>query len=681
MPSRALRLGWVIILVASSVLTFLFLARFDASGIQGANHVLMVSPGTASVESRATYGRIEAVARSEGAVVARFQPDLRTPESRRHLFVAIGDPHLDAATWLRTGYPRFTNAMETVVQPMSALGQRDVAGRYLVFGPPEAGGALTTALREDGYQVTIDDAYRFDSLANFTLTDPVSTSVMVTGFLVFVLAAAGAILATRSYGVLRLQGQSLATMLRHDLHGQAAFAALAVSAGVVIVLGVLFLVNRWAYLGTYLGIAGCVMAGLTALMLVGHLGGVAWAHHRPLLSALKGDVASGGLLGLTWVVRALAALLTMTMLGAAVASWSVWNQYESTRTVWQDADDVVRLSFNPALGEEITEEFAQRAGEFLVHGEQDGMTLVVADQFLSQVSPSASGTPSLMVNGNYLRHQPHLLTDDSRADGPTRGEIILLIPENLADRAPAVLQDVQAWSEDMAKQRGIHAPHVTVRGLSPGQHSFTYGSQAAPDNPLVVTDAMLLVVDASSGLFPPDEYMSLASQGGVVLNGQDRTMQAVADSGLDRFVTGYSATSGGISSLLAEAARSQRIAAINVVAMLGVFLATTMTLAHVYVGHRRQRLFIQEVSGWHPLRTHGHLLITEGILIMVLLAIAATLRVGVPSAPPGFSVPHIDHTGTLVGAGLIILLLAGFLLILWTARQTRSVVANHAAEE
>lgn len=682
MLTRGARLCHVVSVLVALVAGFLFFARFDDTGVQGATGVLRVSSGATSATGAEAFRLVEELAVGEGVVVGRFEPDLRDPVGTRHLYLAVGDPHAESASWLVHGYPAFTRGVSTLVHPWTDLGTQDAGGDYLVFGPDETTERLVSVLVGAGLEAQHRAAYDAAAVANHTLTDPISASVATSALLVAVIALASAVASTKAYGIRRLQGASWGRIVVGDLGAHLRFLLPLVAASLGLTAITLHFVNGWNQIGRYLTVAAGIGAALLVCTWLAHLAGAGLAVRTPLPSALKGEDPTGGPLVAAHAARVVATLLALAVLGSTVAATASADSFDRTRPVWEAGTQAVRLGFKGTLGAEQTEALVGRTGQWLAERERSG-SLVLAREFvlMEVLGPEWLSTPSLLVNSNHLREQPVQASDGKPVEPPAAGEVLVVVPASRMELAPPVLAGIERWAGTNGAGR------VSVRMVT-GQDAhqvFTYSPQR-PGHPPVVQDPVLVVVDQATGLFSPDDYMAFASQGAAVLLGGDEVIASARAAGVDPFVQSYSPANLEASALLADAARTARIAVFNAIAALAVLGATILGTAQVYTRRDRQRLFVTHISGWPFARSHKRAIAIEAVLLLGVVAwqVVSALQGGGRAEDAPLSLAELTHqqaqdwtllllVATALGAS------AGMLAVI--ALLTSQLVRTRSAED
>jgi hypothetical protein len=151
MPNRTIAFAHTAFLLLAALIAALLLATWELT-IPTAQHsaVVWIVEDEGTSDSARVAETVERVAAEQGVAIGFTAPDVRTPESLSHLYLAVGDPDSRYADWLTEGYPSFNPATELRVHPVEALAEHGPRGYYLVFGPPENARVLTDALAEHG---------------------------------------------------------------------------------------------------------------------------------------------------------------------------------------------------------------------------------------------------------------------------------------------------------------------------------------------------------------------------------------------------------------------------------------------------------------------------------------------------------------------------------------------------
>ncbi|MFF0448590.1 hypothetical protein ACFYT4_19620 [Streptomyces sp. NPDC004609] len=290
MLHRGIKFVHAAVLAFSAVLAFLFLRGLDEDGVLGNSALIWVFESDDSVSGAQVAQAIASFSDDHGVTVAREVPDIRAPDSRRHLYLATGNRRSGAGAWLDEGYQAFSRNYATDVHPIAELGQRDPRGQYYVFGAPAAADALVAEFADLGLRASVSHP-----LSYTTLTAAYTGGVLYWSFWVVALAAvtmtgASVLLGAKAYGVLRLQGLSFADLLVRDVRQLAvpwSVAAGAVTAGTIAFLG---FYNGLAWLGMFATIAAGLAGLFVLLVLAAHAAVLALTFKVDVLRALKGEL-------------------------------------------------------------------------------------------------------------------------------------------------------------------------------------------------------------------------------------------------------------------------------------------------------------------------------------------------------------------------------------------------------
>src|SRR5690606_18124428 len=223
MLHRGIRFVHAAVLAFSAVLAFLLVQAVDESEPLGNPALIDVLDIDSSVSSAHVVQAIERFSNERNAAVAREIPDLKDPEGLRHLYMAPGGTNATAKSWLSEGYPKFSRDYETRVHPISEIAQRDPRGMYYVFGSSDTADALKFKLDELGLVTGVSHPLSYSEWANQYADDPLLWALFTVALAALTTTGASILLSAKSYGVLRVQGMSLADILLLDLRRLAVF--------------------------------------------------------------------------------------------------------------------------------------------------------------------------------------------------------------------------------------------------------------------------------------------------------------------------------------------------------------------------------------------------------------------------------------------------------------------------
>lgn len=630
MTHRGTRLAYVLVLLYAAATAFLVVRGLEESGVLGADHVVLVS-GEAGAGAARTVAAVQDVAERQHVDVGRLVDDLLDPGERRHLYLAVGRPDGVPAGWLRHGYPAFSPQGRTEVHALADLGPVDPRGYYVVFGGADGRDALDAALRDLGYTVQTRAYYAPDAIAQWVWSQPLGVGLLVTTLLVVVVVAAGVLSGVKSYGVQRLHGASGVTLLARDLRDVARVVLVATAAVVVLGGGALAAWNGLHQWQAVAAVAGATAAALLLVVLLAHAAAIALTGRVPVLDALQGRLPAQGTTAAVYLVRVPALVLAVTAAVTATSAAADVAERRAALESWSTVGDAAFLSFSPVLSPDETDRLVTASGRWLVAEEAAGRMVLAAQDRLELLVPGATGDV-LVVNGTYLAQQDVRTADGARVTGAAPGEVLVLVPaERAADRA-ALAEAVTTWASGAP---GDDTPAVATALLAPGATLFTYGAQRGSAASPVLTGAVVLVVDAASGVVPPDDYLAWASQGAVLVLDPQQALRGAQDAGLAGFVTSFRPAQQEAAATYAQVLRDLRLHLANVAAALLVLLATAVGLGQVYTRSHAQRLFVSYVHGWSFVRTHPRLLAVEAALGVAVVAVSVQATAALLATRPG----------------------------------------------
>ncbi|UZN02501.1 hypothetical protein [Cellulomonas sp. S1-8] len=680
MTHRGTRLAYVLVLLYAAATAFLVVRGLEESGVLGADHLVHVS-GDAGPGAARTVAVVEDVARTHRVDVGRLVDDLLAPGERRHLYLAVGRPDAGPADWLVHGYPAFGPQGRTDVHDIADLGQVDPRGYYVVFGGTDGRDALDAALRDLGYDVESRAYYAPGAIAQWVWAQPLGTGLLVMTLLVVVVVAAGVLSSVKSYAVQRLHGASGATLVARDLRDVGRVVLVACG-----VLAVLVGAALWAWNGLHQWVAYAAVAGATAgalllVVLLAHVTAIWLTGRVPVLDALKGRLPAHGTTAAVYLVRGPALVLAVAASVTATVAVADVVERRDALEAWSTVGDAASLTFTAAFSPAETDRLAGTTGEWLVAEEAAGRMVLAAQDRLELMAPGAQGDV-LLVNSTYLTQQDVRTADGARLTGTPPGTVTVLVPQDRAAEHDAIVGTITTWADSGP---ATTAPAVESALLPAGTELFTYGAQRGTQERPVLTDAVVVVVDATSGTVRPADYMALASQGHVLVLDPERALQGAQDAGLTGFVTSFRPAQQEAVDVYADVLRDLRLHLANVAVALLVLLATAVGLGQVYTRSHAQRLFVSYVHGWSFVRTHPRLLAVEAALLIAVAGasvwatgalLAARPGVG-PDGGPGSAYalgglqPVLTSSWALLNAGFVVVTLVVL---------TRRLVRTRSAE-
>lgn len=682
MKSNGIRLAYIIAVAYAFLGSFLFLRGLDNAGVLGADAVVQVS-GDQTVPSAEVVNTVRHIADEHRAIIGRTIDDVREPGTRRHLYLVGSDPHARAAHWLTDGYPAFSADTQTDVHALQELASTDTRGNYIVFGSEDATQALVDRLRGLGFEVRSRAYYEPGSVIRWLGDQPLGLSLPVAALLVALLIAASVIAGVKNYAVQRLHGASYWHLLGHDIRWVARFSsgvlALAL-AGCVITLGVY---NRFSQWQAFAAVVGCVLAGLIGIAILTHAISLVIVQGMPILESLKGRIPAGWAMAGVYMVRLPAVALAVGSVILASLAVDQFRAYQASRDAWRTAADTVYVNFNPSMSADETDAMSIKAGQWLTAAESE-QKMILAHQERFERLTGGPAADVLLVNDNYLRAQDVRNARGERIQAAAGAHLLVVIPAGLAFQEDQIIQATQDWVSSMSGD-GSPVPVEAVHG-EPGQRIFTYGNPVVHDQKALLAEPILLVINASTEVFDADTYTAFASQGGIVLSDMNWALGSAEAHGVSSFIIAFKPTAQEAASMHSELVRDLRIHAFNVLAALGVLLATAIGLAEIYTRKNAQRTFAMFISGWRFTQSHIVVLGGELLLGVVIVgwSVVQTLPLLLASEADATAPPSATEVFLLGGWQPVILTglaAANFVFFLLALhRKTRQLILTRSPE-
>ena len=645
---RASRLAYLILLSYSCLLAGLVVQRVDELAPLGGDWVLQIS-GELNAPAAEITAALRQAATEQGAALVQIESDIRDPGGLRHAHVVAAPAGSEPTRWLESGYPAFSRRMRTEMHPEAAP---DPRGFYLVFGSEAALAQLSDVMRAHGLVAHTQAFYEPTALVPWLMQRPLGYSLVIMTLLCALLVGVSVVLDVLRYAVQRLHGAGFGRLVLGDLLGAGRFllvAAPAVWAGAGVVL--------WAYNGGHHGLAvagwaACFTLAMAVVVAVAHLVALVTVTKLAILESLKGKVMTSWGMALVYGIRIPAAVLAASTLVVLWGQAVQLHAYDRARAAWAAASDTVSIGFSARVGVEEEDRLSLEVGRWLVAEEQAGrMILCHHQEQLTDLAGSAD-RPLLLVNDAYLRRHEVLDEHGTPIRSAPPGQVLVLVPAALAAHTDQVRDRVAG---------SLLEPDVNVvtGQTRDGQSLFRYGAVRLRNLDAFAVDPIVVVANSTTGAIRQDDYMSYASQGGVLLTDWETSARAANDYGLASFILAYTPVSRDAAKVLAEEVRELRVTATSEMVAVVVLVATAIGAATLYTRSRYQRTFVRYLSGWTFAATHRLLLVVElGVVLLVVGTGIVWARIHSKWEPISpWTVPSVAGLG-LAGFGVVVVALA-----------------------
>lgn len=653
MLHRGIKFVHATVLAFAALLAFLVVSDLDEGTVLGSRTALRVDESDGSASGEEVVRALGEFAADRSAVIGRELPDLEDSEGRRHLYLAVGDPRSDAASWLKDGYPDFGGRIVTEVHPMAELGNRDPRGFYYVFGSHAPDADVTAEFASLGLRASAGHPLSPPELWSSYADGPLSDAFLVTALALVTLTGASVLLGAKGYGVLRLQGMSLTGVFFRDLRLLRRFWLISAGLLAAVVLACLGVFNGWARLGLYAAVAAGIALVLELIVLAAHAA-VLWLTFRTgLRAALKGEVPARAVSLAAYAVRIPALLLVVGLLASVVAAGGDLLERRQTWQTYARTGDATGIRITGSVGIDDMPEMERAVGRRIHQADRQGKIIMAGRLWLRDVLQEEVPGELLVVNDSFLAEQPVLApggqryrpgntegdardgkgdTGDSEGDnrdgkgGTRHGKVRLLVPETLSDQVPLLRESTPGILRPEDPDR-IALSDIENRPLKNGQRIFTYtpGESLGPDGDDLdrsfVRNPVVLVVPNGSDYLTQIDYYAFATRNQVVFP-DPRDVHDILreDAAMRTYIAALLPVRQKAAVAMSEAAHDFRLQLFQLAAGTAVLLITATGVCIVHARRNAQAIFVRHLSGWPFLATHGTLLAVEAALAALLAA-------------------------------------------------------------
>lgn len=632
MLHRGIKFVHATALAFAALLAFLVVSDLDEGTVLGSRTALRVDESDGSASGEEVVRALGEFAADRGAVIGRELPDLEDSEGRRHLYLAVGDPESDAASWLKDGYPDFSGRIVTEVHPLAELGNRDPRGFYYVFGSHAPDTDVAAEFASLGLRASTAHPLSPPELWSSYAEGPLSDAFLVTALALVTLTGASVLLGAKGYGVLRLQGMSLTGVFLRDLRLLRRFWLIAAGLPTAVVLAWLGVFNGWARLGLYTAVAVGIALVLELIVLAAHAAVLALTFRTGLRAALKGEVPARAVSLAAYAVRIPALLLVVGLLASVVAAGGDLLERRQTWQTYARTGDATGIRITGSVGIDEMPKMERAVGRRIHQADRQGEIIMAGRLWLRDLLPEGVPGELLVVNDSFLAEQPVLAPGGQRyrpgktEGGTGDGKVRLLVPETLGDHVPLLRESTPGILRPENPDR-IALSDIETHPMKNGQRIFTYtpGERFGPDGDGLdhsfVRDPVVLVVPNGSDYLTQINYYAFATRNQVIFpDPQDVHDILREDAAMRTYIAALLPVKQKAAAAMSDAARDFRLQLFQLAAGTAVLLITATGVCIVHARKNAQAVFVRHLSGWPFLATHAALLAVEVALAALLAA-------------------------------------------------------------
>jgi len=666
MLPRAMKFAYAVIVMASAMLAFTALRGHDELATAGSSFVLELDKPDAGAGALQVAGAVEAFAREQRINVGRLYDDPLDADARS-VFLAVGDASAVSSSWMNRSYPGFSPEVKLRVRPYQQARTLTADGTYLVYGSRQQSDELLQTFGKLGYQGTLAPVPSIGAHLKGLATGALATFVLAIVLVVVVSVASSVVLNAKFYGIQRLHGRSAATMVAGDVRRVLLLAAVVVPALNLLLAVPLYFYNDFHQAGTFLRVELIIAAALAAVALAVHALTVILIQRSPILEAVSGRVSAGWAFAGSYVLRGWSLLLVLSILSSGlIALWTLNDARASYRT-WTAAGQAYYLRVSAAI------EYSTRATEL---DTRIGQALRTADQ-RNEVSIAARHTLTESKHDLLLVNERYLGTHDVRAATGARvtpgTSVRLLVPARYGAESARIEEELPRWAA--VALRGTK-PEVRAEPIRDGQ-SLMFSTTGTGDRTPLLRDPVVLVAPAASGIISADEYTTMATNGGILVEHPEQTLRALGDAGLGDYILGVTPFAHDAAQRYLDARRDAGLQLITLLIGAALLVFTAVAIAFVYCGRNAQSLFARHLHGWGFLRMHWKILALEATLGAALLAwtwsasAAVIARSRVPTLPPlpAYVLERATWQPVLAGALMVTALVLAAAAVRWLSPE------------
>ena len=613
MPERTIAFAHTVVLVLAALLPALLLAVSELTvPISHGSAVVWITEDDGSSDSERVAASIEEMAREQGTTVGFAVSDVHEPDSLWHLYLAVGEPDSQYATWLEDGYPSFGRTVEVRTHPMAELGEHGPRGYYIVLGPSEDEAALVAALADHGLgQVT---GSREARLSDLLFDGPLFHVSVVGGLVVLTASGAGVLLGSRGYAVQRLQGRSYGEIFWRDLRRIVRLWGMILPGVAALTLIFLGLYNGWNQLDHFATVAAVILGVFTAIALTTHALVLAIVHTTAIPPALKGWIPARTTLVGAYLVRGLALFLVLGVLSSVVHLTQTTRRQQAALEIFEDVGDTSAITLSGSTGTQESEVIEEHLGPWLREADEHGDLILAEQQRSEAVLPHGTELLDLhvlVVNDTYLtEHEvlnpegmPHTVSED--------GTFRVLLPQKYAHLEKEILQGLSEWLL-MYTEKTQAEYDIEVLPNANEQSLFTYGSRLPGQTPSQAFLHDPVVIAVPDGTVLTDQaYVDFMTHGAIVFPDPDVVDRARSDPRTAEYVNTVPPIRDKAIAEHAEQITMLRVESINLFASAMVLLLTGVAACVIHVRTRGQAVFVRHISGWTFPAIHRRFLLLE----------------------------------------------------------------------
>lgn len=612
MLHRGIRFAYAIVMIASFAIAFVVMRNMDETTVRGASYTVSLDATNGGASVTRVANMVQDFSRSHRVNIGRLYYDPLN-DSIRHVYLAVGDLGADSSRWLTRGYPHFSREAKVEVHQYQEIAETvPPDGLYLVFGSSQEAVDLLRAFAQLGYGGETEQPRSAGRWAQYLGRDTTLSCLLVAGLMAMVTSASAVALNAKSYAVQRLQGRTFAEILWQDLKQLARFNSAAFAAIGMASISLLYSYNNLGQLGSYILVSALLLGAYAFSLLLTHIVTLTLVHRGSILDAIKGELSSAWSIVGAYVLRCWGLLLILSISATAVTSGVKLSEQHERYQTWSALGNAYYIRLAGSVeNPHVRSDAERRIARWVRESDARNDVSLASRQRLPE-----SGRELLVVNDRYLAKQDIFASSGAREQPGIGDSLRVLIPQHYSDDET---KRIENEAIDWLSSTTVGAlPQVRTERVRDNQRALFYTNSLGNNAPML-KEPIVVVVAGSSGVISDDTYVTMASQGALLVEDPKRAAAALAGVGASDYVLGFSPFTQDASDGFRDAKRDFGMDIVNLIAGLAVLAITAFGVSIVYCRRNSQKLFVKYISGWTFVCTHWRILLIEFAIGLILV--------------------------------------------------------------
>ncbi|MEU8589385.1 hypothetical protein AB0C59_20635 [Streptomyces sp. NPDC048664] len=679
MLHKGIKFAYAVVMIASAAMAFIVLRNLDEATVPGASYSVSLSKADNAAGAPRVAEMVKEFSRKNHVNIGRLYYD-PLDDTIRRVYLAVGDPSAESTQWLTRRYPYFSRDAKLELRPYQEISGIEPEGLYLVYGSEKTADELRDKFGTLGYRGEIEPALSMKKAVQYLGGSSTLQCLLILGLMAIVAVTSAVALNAKSYAIQRLQGRAFLRIIQQDLTQIFAFltpASIVVGAAAA---AALYWYNGLHQFGLYVRVSVVFLSFYVLALLVAHVAALLVLYRSPLLAAIKGEInATWAVVG-SYILRCWGLLLLLSICTSAIASGLTMKEQHDKYLAWTNLGNAYYLRLSDTIeGQKEGQRAEERIARWIRSADaRDEVSLSFPEDLPGVIDRT------LLVNNRYLAKTKVYSAHDSVVQPQEIDAVQVLIPQRHSGESTRIRASVTDWVRASIRDAsGGKMPDIHIQYTRNNQSLAYYGHSASGED-LTLEDPVVIVTPAKTRIVSDDNYVTIASQGGILVEDPVRAMSGLRQAGAADYVLGLSPFAQDAAIQYRDAQREFAVQMLSLLAGILVLLITALGVSIVYCRRNLQALFAKYISGWRFALTHWKILATESVLGTALVlwtwnaAATADDRHKLPGAPPPPAGELlVNYWGPFMAIGIA---LASLALVVLTLRKTNlKFIKAHSA--